>query len=345
MKNLKVIIVFVLVLGLLLGVMLIMPNISSGPSPEPDPEPGYDEPISEMVDKIEFDWSHQSVWNDAFYGSYKNKIEQKVIALYGDNDEKGRLMLDGFYQVVCGHLYEWLNDEFHSSECRADIVDKNMRGVSRLCDDAEYFKNDHRISEINDIYRLYCDIRRFCSRSFRMEPQWQNRSKLIWTPFDNFAKSVLAQRDAYKDNPIYREHIKSSDLAVGLNEVEKKLAEAKEYYYNGLSSDIIAYFQDITPNSARYTAGNRELLTGSVAIFKDQYGTSETLTDFMNDFDRRVCLQTAIAYLDLLKESDVYSSKLAEIRRWLDSVECDKARKIGGHIVSDLERMVESYEL
>ena len=159
-------------------------------------------------------------------------------------DSEGYITLRmSFFQNMLAIVYEGYNNALKNYDNTSlKKMNLNFDGIKRLKTDMN--KQDERIDEVEKLQALFNDISKFSAAYIK--PKFENYA---WTSFESNKSSKLSRAKKFRNNPLYPRMSHVPGFANKLSEttiLNNYSDSQKNTFYNTLSDDIIAYFDNST---------------------------------------------------------------------------------------------------
>lgn len=288
-KSLRLILLFFAVLAVILCLFLIKGGGRAVADGEEEPEyVSLNQEVDMDLERIRRDWAQADGWLPELYAGHVNMIDQKEAAGLYDQASL-RILSDTLNDAACSCLYRTALAEFHSPDCREEVIEKCMEGFSAICAKDSMYMTRSEVLQIKEIESLYEEIKAFCVHPFSSTPRVDVAAE-TWRPTfnENFNRG-RARRDAYLADSIYVEHIKSTSLRRSLNSIEKMRDSERKIYYDKVMRTIILHFESITPAASRYTEANlKKIRSLNSKIIQTVSTDTRILRDYRDEFASKV---------------------------------------------------------
>lgn len=274
MKALKLLLVFLVVAG---GIFLALfwGNLFGSEGEEEDTEFVTEDlvDIEAQCDSIRAAWRSESGWNETLYTKWRQRIDRRKEMKYFSQrgyTTVNNALRESVANASCNGYMSALQDAKFFDH---SLLLTRYRGVEKL-KELENMGSDSRIKKVEQMHKLYTDIRNFVSSNHAITPKFDT-AKTAWTSFDATRNSILAKARNLSSDALYKEMSMVPGFAAGLDiqNLTQTLDSQRKKFYQGLSAQIIAYFE-----SRSHTQERANLLGQIFENFSNQesdYGVRE----------------------------------------------------------------------
>lgn len=281
MKILKLASIFIVLVG---GLLLAMYWGSIFDSTSKDDDDWSDEDLVDIpakCDEIRKAWAAEKGWNATLYKDERGDIDQsKSMGMFsreGFNTVNNALRESATNKACEGYLAA-----LHNSNFIEDNLIVQWNGVSLLKEN-EQLEGDPRVKNIENIHRLYKNIKAFVGSSHTITPHFDT-DKADWVSFASAKSGILATAKSYRENPLFKEMAGVPGFKEGLDETKLNdvINPQRKNFYNRLSAQIISYFRSETPSEDKinllnqiyknFTYQESDYGVDSLAMLKVTYG-------------------------------------------------------------------------
>ena len=248
MKILKLLVIFVLLVG---GIFLALNWNSLFHSNDENGEFGGEDliDISEKCNEIRKAWASQTGWSAELYQAEREDIDQsKAMGMFsreGYNTVNNCLRESATNKACDGYM-----DALHANPFSDAALQSANKGVKAI-KAAEKLDGEQRIVSVEKLHQLYSNINNFVKSRHIITPHFDTE-KADWVSFASAQNGIISTARAYRQNPLFKEMENVPGFKTGLDEaaLKKVTASQRRSFYEGLSSQIVAYFntQEPTPD-------------------------------------------------------------------------------------------------
>lgn len=248
MKFLKLVAIFLLLVG---GIILALNWNSLFPSNSGGEEFGDEDliDISEKCNEIRKAWTSQTGWSAELYQAEREDIDQsKAMGMFsreGYNTVNNCLRESATNKACDGYV-----NSLHANPFSDAALQDAFKGVKAI-KVAEKLDGEPRIVNVEKLHQLYTNINSFVKSSHIITPHFDTE-KADWVSFASAQNGIISKARSYRQDPLFKEMGNVPGFKAGLDEeaLKKSIASQRRGFYEGLSAQIIAYFntQDPTPD-------------------------------------------------------------------------------------------------
>lgn len=258
MKVIKLLLVFVVIVG---GIFLAIEWSSIFPStPKSEDFPKENKlDITQECDKIREAWELYDGWNEDAYTLLRSDIEQSrgmgLFSREGYNTVNNCLR-ENSINKACNGYHNALGKDCASFSHNA--VQKSYDGVVKLMELEKLDDTEQRVAKVLDIHCFYTDVKKFIENRHGVYPRFRT-DNADWTSFATLRSIILKEGRKYREDPRFKklEHIPDFSLKVSEEYLSDEIEGYRYGFYSNLSSQIIAYFQELEPTEDRVNLLNQ----------------------------------------------------------------------------------------
>lgn len=274
MKAIKLAIIFLLLAG---GIFLAL-NWSSLFHNNSGGEEFGDEDlvdISEKCNEIRNAWASQTGWSAELYQAEREDIDQsKSMGMFsreGYNTVNNCLRESATNKACDGYV-----DALHANPFSDAVLQEANKGVKAI-KAAEKLDGEPRIVNVEKLHQLYTNINSFVKSSHVITPHFDTE-KADWVSFASAQNGIISKARSYRQNPLYKEMENVPGFKTGLDEeaLKKTTASQRRCFYEGLSTQIVAYFNSQDPTPDKVNLLNQ--IYKNFTYQEDDYGVDKLAT-------------------------------------------------------------------
>lgn len=244
MKILKLALIFLFLAGAIFLALNWGSIFNSSSDNDFAPEDQID--ITEKCDEIRNAWAEQNGWDEELYTRLRDDIDQgKAMGMYsmeGFNSVNNCLVENATNKACDSYMAELKSSDFSDSR-----LQKQFKGVTTI-KKAEKLDSDPRVTNVENINRLYINIRNFANSSHSIVPKFDTATT-DWVSFDARQNGILSTARSYRNNPLYKDlkQIPGFESALDQARLKKQTESFRPGFYRNLSQQIISYFDTVEP--------------------------------------------------------------------------------------------------
>ena len=280
MKAIKLVIIFLLLVG---GIFLALNWNSLFHSNSEGREFGSEDliDISEKCNEIRKAWASQTGWSAELYQAEREDIDQsKAMGMFsreGYNTVNNCLRESATNKACDGYMNALHANPF--SDVALQDANKGVKAIKT----SEKLDGEQRIVSVEKLHQLYTNINGFIKSRHVITPHFDTE-KADWVSFASAQNGIVSKARSLRQNPLFKEMENVPGFKAGLDEeaLKKTIASQRRSFYEGLSAQIVAYFdaQEPTPDKVNllnqiyknFTYQESEYGVDKLATLKVNYG-------------------------------------------------------------------------
>ena len=248
MKALKLLSIFIVFVGILI-LALNWGSLFPGASDEDDDFVEEDKiNIVAKCQEIRDAWKAEEGWNEELYKKVRGDIDRKK--------KMGMFSSTGYLSVnnalhesatnkACDAYLTALHDKDSFNDAQ---LNKHYQGVCSL-KSYENLDGDLRVDKVEKRHSLYRRIRGFVNSRHSIVAQYDTATTQ-WASFESIRQGILGTASNYRSNSLYKQemtHIPGFVSGLDESSLNDLTHKQRPDFYQGLSRQIVAYFQSKTP--------------------------------------------------------------------------------------------------
>ncbi|MDE6345541.1 MAG: hypothetical protein K2L55_02605 [Muribaculaceae bacterium] len=236
MKLLKQILIFIVFTGAIYGIFTLVTNQKEVVNTAALSAGNHEQIIKE----IDRDWNDLSDWSEETYNRHNTMVAQSLNAgIINELDSK--TLKDRINKAAYQKCVAAMDREFARADCDAAKLADNYAGLQTILMNERGLANNGQIVEVGKVYNLYQRIIAFNNKSFGLNPRF-NSSNDTWNSWTGHQDKIYRQKNEFVTDPRFQSRLNGITAINRIYDTDSKLQEARNKFYNRLSSEICSYY-------------------------------------------------------------------------------------------------------